>query len=99
MTPQTIERSSRYDDADLVATIKQTVCKGATDAQLRMFLEVCKKTGLDPFLKEVWYIAEKNLIMAGRDGYLRVANENPQFDGMDTRVERDENNKPIKATC
>jgi phage host-nuclease inhibitor protein Gam len=37
--------------------------------------------------------------MAARDGYLRVANENPQFDGMKTVVERDAKGIPIKATC
>src|ERR1041385_784039 len=91
--------TNRYDQAEVVSTIKQTVCKGATDAQLRMFLEVCRSTGLDPFLKEIYYVAEKGIIMAARDGYLRVANENPQFDGMETRVERDERQVPIKATC
>lgn len=90
---------SRYDSPEIVSVIKQTVAKGASDAQLRMFLEVCRSTGLDPFLKEIYFVAEKSLIMAARDGYLRVANEHPQFDGMDTRVERDEKNVPIKATC
>lgn len=91
--------TNRYDQADIVATIKQTVARGATDAQLRMFLEVCRSTGLDPFLKEIWYVAEKGLIMAARDGYLRVANESPEFDGLETRVERDERGIPIKAVC
>lgn len=88
-----------YDSAEVVQTIKQTVAKGATDAQLRMFLEVCRRTGLDPFLKEIWYVPEKGIIMAGRDGYLRVANEHPMFDGMETRVERDRDGRPVKATC
>jgi phage recombination protein Bet len=79
-------------------TIRQTVCKGATDAQFHMFIEVCKRTGLDPFLKEIWFVPNVG-VMAGRDGYLRIANEHPQFDGMETRVERDENQIPIKATC
>lgn len=91
--------TSRYDNAEVIATIKQTVCRGATDAQLRMFLEVCKSTGLNPFLKEIWYVAEKGIIMAARDGYLRVANENPMFDGIETRVERDDHKVPIKAVC
>lgn len=91
--------SSRYEQAEIVNVIRQTVAKGATDAQLRMFLEVCRSTGLDPFLKEIYFVAEKSIIMASRDGYLRVANEHPQFDGMETRVERDERNVPIKATC
>jgi phage recombination protein Bet len=90
---------SRYDQAEVIATIKATVCKGASDAQLRMFLEVCKETGLSPWLKEIYFVAEKSIIMASRDGYLRVANEHPMFDGMRTHVERDEKNVPIKATC
>jgi phage recombination protein Bet len=91
--------NSRYDQAEIVNVIRQTVAKGASDAQLRMFLEVCRSTGLDPFLKEIYFVSEKSIIMASRDGYLRVANEHPQFDGMETRVERDERNVPIKATC
>jgi phage recombination protein Bet len=90
---------SHYDQPEVIATIKQTVAKGASDAQLQMFLEVCRGTGLNPFLKEIWFIAEKGIIMAGRDGYLRVANEDPSFDGMETRVERDSNSIPVKATC
>jgi phage recombination protein Bet len=82
----------------MVETLKQTVCKGATDAQFRMFSEVCKATGLNPFLKEIWYVPNVG-VMAARDGYLRVANSHPQFDGMETRVERDEKNIPIKAIC
>ena len=88
----------RWDDAELLETIKQTVCKNATDSQFRMFIEVCKATGLNPFLKEIWYVPSVG-VMAGRDGYLRKANEHPQFDGMETRVERDAKDIPIKAVC
>ncbi|HKE24964.1 MAG TPA: RecT family recombinase [Bryobacteraceae bacterium] len=92
---QPVRMFSRED----IELIKDTICRGASDAQLRMFLEVCRRTGLDPFLKEVWYVAEKNLIMAGRDGYLRIANQHAAFDGIETRVERDERGVPIKAVC
>lgn len=88
----------RYDEREMIDTLKQTVAKGATDAQFKMFIEVCRRTGLNPFLKEIWFVPAVG-VMAGRDGYLRVANENPQFDGMETRVDRDEKNVPIKATC
>jgi phage recombination protein Bet len=88
----------QWDDAQLLLTIKETVCRGATDAQFRMFIEVCKSTGLSPFLKEIYFVPGVG-VMAGRDGYLRKANEDPQFDGMETRVERDERNIPIKAVC
>lgn len=90
--------ASPWDSREMVDTLKQTVCKGATDAQFRMFVEVCKATGLNPFLKEIWFVPAVG-VMAGRDGYLRIANEHPQFDGMETRVERDEKGVPIKATC
>lgn len=89
---------SHWDSREMVETLKQTVCRGATDAQFRMFAEVCKATGLNPFLKEIWFVPSVG-VMAGRDGYLRVANEHPMFDGMETRVERDDKNVPIKATC
>jgi phage recombination protein Bet len=88
----------QWDDQQLLDTIKETVCRGATPAQFRMFIEVCKSTGLNPFLKEIWYVPSVG-VMAARDGYLRIANQHPQFDGMETRVERDEKNIPIKAVC
>jgi len=88
-----------YESREVIETIKQTVAKGATDAQLKVFLEVCRSTGLNPFTREVYYVADKGLIMAGRDGYLRIANEHPMFDGMETTVERDDKKIPIKATC
>src|SRR6516225_4872119 len=92
-------RADSFERREVIDTIRQTVCKGATDAQLQMFLEVCKRTGLDPFLKEISFVAERGIIMANRDGYLRVANQDPAFDGMETRVERDEWGMPIKAVC
>lgn len=88
----------RYEDREMLETLKQTVCKGATDAQFKMFVEVCRSTGLNPFLKEIWFVPSVG-VMAGRDGYLRVANEHPMFDGMETRIERDSKGVPIKATC
>jgi phage recombination protein Bet len=94
-----LRRIDQFERREVIDTIRMTVCKGATCAQLRMFLEVCRRTGLDPFLKEIWFVAEKGIIMAGRDGYLRIANEHPAFDGMETRVERDERGMPIKAVC
>lgn len=88
----------RYADPGIERTLKETVCKGATDSQFKMFVEICRGTGLNPFLKEIWFVPGVG-VMAGRDGYLRVANEHPMFDGMQTLVERDANGIPVKATC
>ena len=89
---------TQWDAPEMIRTLKDTVCKGATDSQFRMFVEVCKNTGLNPFLKEIYFVPNVG-VMAGRDGYLRVANADTNFDGMETRVDRDEKNVPIKATC
>src|SRR5947209_10550127 len=38
----------RFND-EQVQLLKDTICKGATDNELAMFLEVCRQTGLTPF--------------------------------------------------
>jgi hypothetical protein len=48
-------------------------------------MNVCKSYELNPFTKEVWCYKDKKgnlLIFAGRDGLLRKAQENPQFNGI-----------------
>lgn len=82
--------------------LKQTICKGATDAELNMFLEICKATQLNPFKKEIWFI--KNVrtgdvqIMTGINGFLSIANNNPLFDGMEVSVE-EKDGKPFSSTA
>ncbi len=95
---QSLTVMPQWEDEKLLETIRDTVAKGATPSQFRMFIEVCKATGLSPFLKEIYFVPSVG-VMASRDGYLRKANEHPQFDGMETRVHRDEKNIPIKAVC
>lgn len=69
-----------------VEAIKRTVAIQATDEELIMFLYLAKKTGLDPFANEIWFIQVngKNRILTGRDGYLKIANNHPAFRGMES---------------
>lgn len=39
-----------------VAVIKSTIAKGATDDELQWFLYQCHALGLNPLLKEIWFI-------------------------------------------
>jgi len=64
-----------------IATIKETVAKGATDSQLEMFLTLAEKYSLDPFLREIWFVPNVGII-TGRDGYLKIAQRDPEFDGI-----------------
>jgi len=67
-----------------IETIKSTVAKGASDTELSMFLHISQTYGLDPFLKEIWFINMKGapVIFTSRDGYLKIAHRNEAFDGI-----------------
>ena len=67
-----------------IDAIKNTVAVGANDSELTMFLSLAAKYDLDPFAREIWFIQAKdrNIITTGRDGYLKIANRDPNFDGM-----------------
>jgi len=77
-----------------VETIKRTVASDANTDELKMFLHVAKSYGLDPFNKEIffWKVKGKPTIMTSRDGYLKIADRHPQYDGLVSDVVR-ENDK------
>ena len=72
-----------------INTIKLTVAKDATDAELSMFLHLASSYGLDPFARDIWFIKDSSgrpIIMTSRDGYIKIANNNPNYDNMDADV-------------
>lgn len=85
-----------YEDTEIVKTLRNTVAQGASDAEFKMFTEVCKASGLNPFKREIWFIRTKEYvnnygktvpakvqIMTGLNGFYEIANRNPQFDGIE----------------
>ena len=78
-----------------------TVAKGATQAEFLMFIEFCKATGLNPYKKEIWFIKTNKgdvQIMTGINGFLAIANNHPEFDGMEVSIQ-EENGKLVSATA
>lgn len=69
-------------DEEMVTAVKNTVAREATDAELFMFLNVCNKYDLDPFLGEIYFVKTKegkSSLMSGRDGYRKIAMREPTY--------------------
>ncbi len=67
-----------------VELVKNTVAKDATDDELKMFLYLANQYNLDPFKNEIWFMkyGDKTNIMTSRDGYLKYAQMNEEFEGL-----------------
>lgn len=71
--------------------LKSTVAKGANDEEFALFRELCRATGLNPYRKEIWCIPGKEYngnrsapqIMTGVNGFYRIANAHPEYDGVE----------------
>lgn len=84
--------ADRYnvDPAKLMSTLKKTAFRQrgdqeVTDEQMMALLVVADQYGLNPFTKEIYAYNDKGAIVpvVSIDGWLRIINEHPQFDGME----------------
>lgn len=84
---ETGEVIAKYDEEMLQAII-DTVAPKANRSELIMFLSVAKNYGLDPFRKEIWFtkIDNKPSIMTARDGYVKIAKQNPTFEKLQSNA-------------
>ncbi|PWB21357.1 phage recombination protein Bet [Comamonas sp. JNW] len=103
--------SIQGDPQELVATLKATAFKGqVSDAQMAALLVVANQYGLNPWTKEIYAFPDRNngiVPVVGVDGWSRIINSNPQFDGMDFAqddesctciIYRKDRSHPIKVT-
>ncbi len=84
-----VRLGSRFgvDPDKMLGTLQATVFKGnVTTEQMMMLLVVADQFNLNPFTKEIYAFPDRNngiVPIVGVDGWSRIINENPNFDGMD----------------
>jgi phage recombination protein Bet len=74
-----------------VAVLKRTIAKGCTDDEFALFLQVCRRTQLDPFAKQIcpvarWDKKENRNVMQIQvqiDGFRVLAQRTGQYGGSD----------------
>jgi len=88
------------DPAKLHSTLKNTVFKGASDDELLALVVTANTYELNPILKELYAFPKKGggiAPMVGVDGWIKIANRQPNFDGMEVEVYGD-GKTPTHAT-
>lgn len=84
-----------------VNLIKNYLCKGITDDELKLFSAVCHKTGLDPFMKQIYAVKRKDqmTIQTSIDGYRLIAERTGRYaPGRESTFTYDNNGRLVSAT-
>lgn len=95
--------ASKYnvEPKKLLDTLKNTVFRGATDDELMTLVVVSNEYGLNPLLKEIYAFPAKGggiVPVVSIDGWIRMMNDHPQFDGIDYEFQHADDGKLIACT-
>lgn len=68
-----------------IDTIRRTIAPGVNDSELHLFVEYCKRTGLDPFSRQIYAlrVGGKMSIQTSIDGFRVIAERAGDYAGQD----------------
>ncbi len=94
LSTQLASKFDMGDGKDVSEILKATAFKSATqvtDAQMTALLVVANQYGLNPFTREIFAFPDKGGIVpvVGVDGWSRIMNDHPQFDGMEFKQDNE----------
>lgn len=104
LTSKLAQQFDMGDGAELSDILKATAFKSGTqvtDAQMTALLVVANQYGLNPFTKEIFAFPDKGGIVpvVGVDGWARIMNNHPQFDGMEFVFTESSESSEASCTC
>ncbi len=90
------------DPEKMMATLKATAFKGASNEEMAALVVVSNEYGLNPFLKEIYAFPAKGggiVPVVGVDGWIKLLNRQPSYDGIEFEHNDSEAGKPISVTA
>lgn len=104
LTNKLAQQFDMGNGAELADILKATAFKSGTqvtDAQMTALLVVANQYGLNPFTKEIFAFPDKGGIVpvVGVDGWARIMNNHPQFDGMEFAFTESTDTTEASCTC
>jgi phage recombination protein Bet len=81
----TREQAALVITDEQIELIKKTIARGASTDELQLFLNQCRRTGLDPFSRQIYWIKRGSnaSTQVSIDGFRVIAERSGEMDGQD----------------